>query len=532
MDEPRAGADERFRAQDRVPGHVTRRGMLKLCLGATGATRLVAGSSATGLLAALSRAAGANAQSADVTVAMPVAPGTLDTRRARAIAEQQLYFALYDPLVDLDPNVEVRARLAESWESVDPNTWRFTLRQGVKFHNGEDFTAESVKFTVEQFVNMDPPYYYIYLWGAAWPPAVEVEADDSVLIRTPEPSPILPRLMTRIGMLPQAATDPNFAEAPIGTGPFTFVEWVKGDRVVLDANPEYWDGAPRIGRLIWRTIPDEAARMAALEAGEIQLAWDPPPDRLGELTPPEFGMLETPSTGLGQMLLNFRNPDAPIADVRVRRALSLAIDGQELIDALLAGKAIPAIGPAPAACFGALDAGGYPPRDVDAARALLAEAGYADGLELTMIFTAGEFARDTEIAEAIIGQLSEIGVTVNFEELDSGQYSERRATPDWDIANNSSTGWTGDAEFFVSNVKNSIGYPSAELDRLVAEGAASGDPEIRVERLKQAEQLLWDDVPYMWSFDIVIVDGIAGGLQGVELIPTNWVFMQDAEMTS
>jgi ABC-type transport system substrate-binding protein len=504
---------------------------MKMGLGAAASARLLAaGSGAVGMLAAVARPGLAGAQSNELTIAMPVAPGTLDTRRARAIAEQQLYFALYDPLVDFDPDVALRPRLAESWEQVDPRTWRFTLREGVKFHNGEDFNAETVKFTIDQFVNMDPPYYYIYLWGASWPPAVEVESDTSVVITTQAPSPILPRLLTRVGMLPQAATDPNFGDAPIGTGPFTFVEWAKGDQVIVDANPDYWDGAPPIGRVIWRTIPDEAARMAALQAGEIQLAWDAPPDRLAELSSPEFGVLEAPSTGLGQMLFNFRNPDSPIADVRVRRALSLAVDGNGLIEALLAGKAIPAIGPAPAACFGSLDAGGYPPRDVEAAQALLEEAGYAAGFELTLIFTAGEFSRDTEIAEAIIGQLSELGVIVNFEELDSGQYSERRATPDWDIANNSSTGWTADAEFFINNVKNSIGYPSDELDRLVAEGAATGNDEERVAKLHEAQQLLWDDVPFLWSFDLVIVDGISGNLQGVELIPTNWIFLQNATL--
>lgn len=525
--------DAAFEGDAPQTGSANRRDLLKLGLGSLGLTRLAAtGSGLAGLLALGSTAEHAAAQSADVTVAMPVAPGTLDTRLARSISEQQLYFSLYDPLVDFDPKVEIRGRLAESWESVDPSTWRFKLRQGVKFHNGEDFTAETVKFTIDQFTSMDPPYYYVYLWGAAWPPTVEIEADDSVLINTPAPSPLLPRLMSRIGMLPSTAADPGFADAPVGTGPFKLVEWVKGDQVVLESNAEYWDGAPEIGRLIWRTIPDDSSRMAALQAGEIQVAWDPSIDRLAELTPPQFQVIEAPSTGLGQILINFRNPDSPIADVRVRQALTLAIDGQGLIDALLAGRAIPSIGPAPAASYGALDAGGYPPRDVEAARALLAEAGHADGIELTMIFTEGEFARDTEIAEAIIAQLSEAGVTVNFEEMDSGQYSERRTTPNWDLANNSSTGWTGDAEFFVVNVKNSIGYPSDELDRLVAEGAASGNPEERLSKLQEAQQLLWDDVPYAWNFDLVIVNGAAGNLQGVELIPTNWLYMRKASLGS
>jgi|GEM_PF-1798221 len=510
---------------------VDRRKLFKYSLaGAAGMRGLLTAAGTSALLGAagVSRA---NAQSTQLIVGMQGAAGTLDARRVRAIPEQQLFFALYDGLVDFDQDATIRPRLAESFERLDATSWRFKLRQGVKFHDGEDFTAESVAFTFDQFKSLDPPFYYVNIWGPAWPPDVEIEADDSVIIRTPNPSPLLPNFLTRVGMLPTAAENPDFGESPIGTGPFKFSSWAKGDSVTLETNTDYWDGAPEIGGLVVRTIPEPASQLAALQSGEIHIAFEPPVDQLDVLAPPDLGKLEARSTGLAQVLLNYRNPDSPIADVNVRTALKLAVDGEGMIGALLAGVAEAGIGPAPASCFGALDAGGYPARDVEQAISLLAEAGYQDGLDLTMIFTEGEFPRDTVIAEALISQLREIGANVELVQLDPGQYAERRNTADWDIATNGTTGWTADAEYYINDVKTTLGYQSDELDALVLEAAAADDEDQRVELLHQAQQILWDDVPYLWSFDVVLVLGVSSKISGVDLIPTSWILARDASIS-
>lgn len=519
------------RRQDERHTALDRRTLLKYSLAAPAAQGLLARAGGAALLGSLTRQAVAHAQDSNVlTLGMVGAAGTLDARRVRAIPEQVLFFALYDGLVDFDQDVAIRPRLAESFERVDPTTWRFKLRQGVKFHNGEDFTADTVAFTLDQIKSLDPPFYYVATWGPAWPPTVEIEAPDSVVITTPNPSPLLPNVLTRIGMLPTAATDPNFGEAPVGTGPFKFSEWVKGDRVVLETNADYWDGAPAIGGLTVRTIPEPASQLAALQSGEIQVAYDLPADQLGVLTPPALNKLSAKSTGLAQVLFNFRATDSPVADVKVREALRLGVDGAGMIAALLPEVATPSIGPSAAACFGALDVGGYPARDVEGARALLAEAGYADGVELTMIFTEGEFSRDATIAEAIVSQLSEIGATVNIVQLDSGQYAERRRTADWDIATNGTTGWTADAQYYVNDVKITEGYENEDLDQLILESDSAVDVDERVALLQEAQQRLWDDVPYLWTFDVTLVAGVAGNVSGVELMPTAWMLFRKASI--
>ena len=502
-----------------------RRDMLKLGLGLASA-----GVGLGGALPPLAQTQRAAAQSTGIVVAMPRPIRAIDARLHVSTEEQQPFVHLFDGLTWMDESLDVRPALAESWESVDPQTWRFKIRQGVKFHNGEDFTAESVKFSFDQYVNMDPPYNYIYLWDAAWPPEVEVESDDTVVIRTPAPSPVLLRWITRFGMLPQAATDPGFAEAPIGTGPYKFVEWALGESVTVEAFPDYWDGAPKIERITWRTIPEAASRLAALQAKEIDLAWDVPPEQLDQLTPPDFTVLENPTSQVGTVPFNFRNAESPIADVRVRRAMTMAIDGQGLIDALLAGKAIASRGLAPQVVYAAADTGGYPARDVEGAKALLAEAGYPDGFDATIIFSAGEFPQDTAIMEAIMGQLSEIGINATLTEFDGAEFLERRDAPDWDFTNDGAGAWMGDAQFFIDSAGNVGAFESDEVVSLVAQASSAASEEERVKILGEAQQMIWDEVPYLWSFDRVSLHGMNARVVGAEFIPTNRVAFHRAEL--
>lgn len=475
----------------------------------------------------------AAANSKPVVIAMPRNMSALDALHHRTVDEQNLFMQLYDPLVDLDTKLQIRPRLAESFERVDSTTWRFKLRQGVKFTNGEDFTAENVKFTIDEYVRMDPPYYYVNVWGAAWPPSAEVESPTSVLIKTKQPAPILPRLMTRLGMLPlKASKEASYAENPIATGPFKVVEWTKGQQVTLEANQSYWRGAPKIQQLIYRGIPDDSSRVTALEAGEIDVAWNTPADRAAKLDPGKLTTLEGSTTSLGQLIFNFRNPQSPIANVKVRRAMITAIDGKSIIDNILLGKANPSKGPVPMAAAGAADVGGYPTRDVAAAKKLLSEAGYPSGVTATLIFTAGEFPKDLEITEAIIAQLSEAGITVKLEEMEGGQYSQRRTTPNWDIAVNGVTAWTGDAEFFFGILTTASGYKSQAVNDTLLQAAAASDEKARFQLLQQAQKTMWDDVPYLWSYELMWIHGASKRLQGLQLVPNGWLLFDAAQATS
>jgi len=176
--------------------------------------------------------------------------------------------------------------LAVSWRSVDPLTWQFKLRQGVKFHNGEPFNAEAVKFTVDRLITKGVHQVY---GGFSTIERADVVDANTINIVTSKPDPILVKRFAGYGgqMLPpqylKQVDWKTFGTKPVGTGPYKFVEWVKDDRVVLEANPAYWRGAPKIKKVIWRPIPDNFARVAALTRGEARIITKVVPDQVPQI---------------------------------------------------------------------------------------------------------------------------------------------------------------------------------------------------------------------------------------------------------
>lgn len=499
--------------------------------------------------AAPTTAAPAAPTTAAAAPAAPKAPaatssGTLRIAFSRAISvldgvgggvqSTNAFLQMYDTLVELDPKLQLRPGLAESWEAVNPTTWRFKLRQGVKFHGGEDFNADSVKYTIDRLVALQPRYTYANNWLGGWPPSVEVESPYSVLIKTPNPQPAVPRLLSRVGMLPpSAANNPDFFKKANGTGPFKFIEWTVGQRLVMEANPNYWRGAPKIARLVFDTVTDQGARLAALQAGEYEWVQDLPFERLKELVAaPNFTVFEANTIGLDFITFNGRAPKtSPIADPKIRRALTYAIDGQAIRDTILAGKGELSKGPAPSLTVGSVDAGGYPKRDVAMAKKLLAEAGY-NGAELTLISNGSDILKELEITEAIVAQLAEVGVPVRIEQLESAAFNQRRPTPNWDLAPNGVPGsFTGESPYHYAQLKAQQGFTSAKVEQLLEQAdAPTTSPPQRQELLQQAMKAMWDDVPYLWSVGKVSANGMSRKLQGFEFIPVNWVFFRSASL--
>ncbi|SEQ10695.1 peptide/nickel transport system substrate-binding protein/glutathione transport system substrate-binding protein [Devosia sp. YR412] len=460
-----------------------------------------------------------------------VIPRVIDARVHRSTIEQNVFMQLYDGLVDFDEELNIRPRLATEWEQVDPLTWRFTLREGVTFHNGEAFNAEAVKFSIEQYAELDPPYLYISNWEPGWPPSAEVESELVVLIRTPAPLPNLPRLLMRIGMLPPVATlEPTFGEKPVGTGPFMLAEWRPGESLTLAANPNYWDGAPEVAELRFIPIEDASARMAALQAGEVDYIWNVPLDRIAELEG-NFNILRVDRPLTNNLIaFNFNAPNSPVANVQVREALKYAFDGKLIIEALLGGLAVAGTGPTPSAAYGAYDGPGYPDRDIEKAKTLLAEAGYPDGFTLTLIAQPASFTNLTSIVETLQADFAEIGVTLNYEELDQGQMNERADTDTWDIRTDGTTGATGEAVYFYNTAKRNMGFESEAADTLLAQANEAGDTPEREELMAQAMKAWWELVPWLWSFESPLMHASVKELEGVELIPNNWTLMRHAKL--
>jgi peptide/nickel transport system substrate-binding protein len=325
---------------------------------------------------------------------------------------------VYDLLFTRDPKTEkIIPWLATGYRILDDRTWEFSLRKDVRFHNGERFTADAVKFTIEYI--LDPKNKTHYLPRFKPVQAVEIVNDYTVRIRTTEPMPVLLSYLSLPGpamLAPQYVRKVGIEYAsshPVGTGPYTFTDWVRGEQLVLTRNPRYWAGPVPIETVVFRVIPEFSARLAALLSGEIDVMKDVPPqavetvDRSGRAT-----VRSTVSSRINYLALETLHP-GPMQDVKVRQAMNYAINVDELIKDVLAGQATRICGYVsrfdpgydPAIRCGAFD----PQKAVQ----LLQEAGY-DPKKLTLVLDSpsGRYPLDKEVSEAIAAQLNRLGIRV------------------------------------------------------------------------------------------------------------------------
>jgi peptide/nickel transport system substrate-binding protein len=259
---------------------------------------------------------------------------------------------IYDRLLDRDPKTfKPRPMLATGWKIVDDTTWEFALRPGVTFHNGEPFTAHAVKATIDYA--LDPATRSHFSAAAYWGLVREVQVVDDHTVRfvtkQPWPNLIDSASLTNALIMPAKALrelgPQRLGQHPIGTGPFKFVEWKRDERLVLERNPDYWQGPADVSRVTFRFIPEFSSRMAALLSGEIDIMKDVPPhavdavDRSGRAR-----VRATVSSRINYLALVTLKP-GPMQDARVRRAMNHAVDVDELITQVLKGRATRMCGP-------------------------------------------------------------------------------------------------------------------------------------------------------------------------------------------
>jgi peptide/nickel transport system substrate-binding protein len=368
-----------------------------------------------------------------LTVALTTFPNSLDVATTAERNAENAAWQLYDSLIWIDDEGNKVPALAESWEVSDDGTeYTFHLRQDVTFHNGEPFTADAVVFSWER--GSQPGMEWADRWGRA--ESVEKVDDYTVKITTAEPDPLfLAILAEHWGMVPPQyiaeVGDEGFNEHPVGTGPFMFVEWVKGDRIEYQANPNYWDtGRPKVETLIFRSIPESSTRAAAIQTGEVDVVTRLSSEEAKTLLGlPNVRVLRYPvdrafyitfnnlTTGVGQ----------PTEDVQVRQAMNHAVDRQAIIDQLFDGYGRLSTGlitPVDLGHDGTLEPYAYDP---DRARELLAEAGFADGFDIDFACPAGAYTNFEEVCEAIVGYLAEVGINANLEIMESGQFWDLEA---------------------------------------------------------------------------------------------------------
>lgn len=416
-------------------------------------------------------------QGADVT--------SMDPHQGKETPAVQVTNNIFDTLTIVNPETnEVEPQIAESWEQTDDKTYVFKIRQGIKFHDGSDLTAEDVKFSLERAINSAAVSYVVDFIDT-----VEVNDDYTVTVTTDAPyAPTLRNLAVPFAaIVPKAvveADEEGFKTHPVGSGPYKFVEWKQGDSVKLEAFDDYYAGAPATKYLQMKVIPEAAQRTIALETGEIDLAYDiiaNDKDKVADNA--DLQLLEAPSLSCYYVTMNMKQK--PFDDIRVREAINLAIDRQLLVDTIINGAGQVADAIIAPAVFGYSSPGAYE-YDPEKAKELLAEAGYADGFDTSICVNDNQ--ERTEACQAIQAMLAEVGINCEVEVMEFGSFIDKTSAGDFDMG---FMGWvtsTIDADYTYYSLEHSSQQGAAgnrsfladpDVDKLVEEGRSNTDSAAR-----------------------------------------------------
>lgn len=445
-------------------------------------------------------------------------PDSLDTG-VSSFAALNLALQVMDPLVLRDDAGTPGPGLATSWEAVDPLTWRFHLREGVTFHDGAPFTAEDVKFTLDYISAPDSVYgsknRISQITGTTVIDPLTVE------IKTSEPFPTLIIGLSDIPIEPkhyvEAVGREGMVKEPMGTGPFKFKEWVPADHYELVANPDYWRGGPKVEGVLFRQIPEASTRVASLLAGETQIIEEIPIDLVPQVDGNDGTSAMDIETTVG-LLLTFDTRNPPYDDVRVRKALNMAVDKQLILDKLLQGKGAILKGQMLTSnTFGFnpdLEPIAY---DVEGAKALLAEAGYGDGFETSITTRSGKYLSDVDIANAVAGMFLELGVNSGVNIVEQGVFSKMVNAHDMGPLH--MVGWysVGDADFatvWFTEASRRAYWKNEEYEKLFLEARSTVDQDARLKAYNRMMEIMHEEVPAIFLFGLPSIYGVNDNLTG------------------
>ena len=473
---------------------------------------------------------------------------TLDPANHRNRETETVIRNMYDGLLTRSSDMNIHPELAESYTQVSPTVYEFKIRDGVTFHDGTPMTAEDIKFTLDRLTveggmgdGQTSPRKSLLgpLSG------VEVVDGNTVRLTLSEPWPLLP------AMLPfQEVVSKDFVESvgtegiatqENGTGPFKLVEWRKGDSIIMERYDDYYGGAPGIEpvgpacveRAIFKVIPESASRVAALLAGDVHIINELPPFSVEQVKNSSEADVMTVN-GTRSFFIAMNNEGEIFDDVRVRQAVAHAIDKDLIIDKILGGNAASIAGILSPDAFGKnndLPAYGYDP---EKAKALLAEAGYPDGIQVTMD-VEGAF-KDT--AEAIASLLTKAGIETQVSVGEGALLSQKWRTEGGEKEGDMYfTSWgNGSLDpqgiFVPTHVTdargNSAGYSNPEVDKLLEEAATEIDREKRAAMYQEAEAIVNKDVPYVYLWVPQDIYGVSKRVSGWQPSPDSRINLHDA----
>jgi peptide/nickel transport system substrate-binding protein len=475
--------------------------------------------------------------------ALALDPARINDTESSDVTEQ-----IFDHLVRYKPDsTEIEPSLAESWEqSDDGRVWTFHLRHNVRFHDGTPFDADAVVFSFDRQRDPHHPYHqadFTY-WDTNFRNIQSVERSDAFTVRITIERPYAP-FLANLAMFPVSIVSPSavrkwgpeFARHPVGTGPFRFVEWSPGERIMLAANPTYWGGTPRIQHLVFVAIRDARQRLVALEGGAIDVAENLSPEDLQFVAlHPELTLLRASGNNVGYLAMNTTHP--PFDDVRVRRAVNFAVNKTAIVKLLYQGLAQPATSPVPPSLWGHVDEPLYS-YDRATAMKLLAEAHYTPSArrpKLYVMDTPRAYMPAPEtVARIIQHNLRDVGMDVEVvvNDIDTHVRLTQNGVHDLCLL-----GWSADTIdpdnflyvlFDPENAEPGLArnlsfFKNAELHGLLTWAQESSDRAERERFYRKAQDIIARDAPWVPLAHGEVVVAARAALGGLQVHPSSNVY--------
>ncbi len=413
---------------------------------------------------------------------------------------------VWEPLVILDNDMIAQPVLATAWEpSEDGKAWTFRLREGVTFHDGTPFNADAVLLNI-------PKLQDEYMTTLPNLDSLERVDDYTVKFLMKEPTPNLPQLIAYFSsamLSPSSVGDDGRPTAPVGTGPFVFEEYVESDSIILKRNDNYWGGPAKLDGVTFKYIPDATTRLSALQTGEIDAIAD-----VGSLQPEQASIIEANDElvllekGVATThYLTFNSGKPPFDDVRLRQAVSKAIDRQALVDSTLYGFGDPGVSVITPHAREWVHTGVAPRYDLDEAMSLAEEVLAGDRVEVKLILHAGLLGRwpYENISQILQATLSDMDIDVQIETMEGGAWSEALKAGDYHITMMPYTLMTGDPDFFMGrwvwsegdmNQNRSYGYANERADELVLAAQSEMDQAKQKAYYRELQEIVAEDVPF------------------------------------
>lgn len=434
---------------------------------------------------------------------------SLDPMKNWQVASYHFYWTIYERLIYFNPETgEYEPELATSWDiSEDGTEYVFHLREGVKWHDGSDFGANDVKYTIERGIELGTGNY---------PGVKSVEVIDPLTVKVILESPnsiFLDKQWTGDCCVIKEGTDEELAQNPMGTGPFKFVEWVSGDHITIEANADYWGEKSGTEKITFRIMPEANARLMALQAGDLDAAALEAAGISSATADEKLTILSTPSIRVNY--LGFNHKDEIMGNELVRQAISHAIDKEAIVTAQLEGQGIAIKSFVPAAKMGFYDGFEGYDYDIEKAKELLAQAGYADGFKCTLSVAAG--TQDL-CAQVIQANLKDVGIEVTINTMESAAFNEHMngGQAQMFVSGRSA----GQADGYVNMLhsdrieegNNKFNYSNADMDALIEKTWATTGDE-RNEIYKEIQTKISDEAIVLPLYSNTLFLGVQKDLQ-------------------